>query len=196
MKLILGWFTPFVQKYQTSPPTTSFEMPSDNVIMPFSNTIDALIFSAYVIAALFFTIYICLDLLLAYHKQGVANDSHPNVKSKRNLQVFSTLATLSFSSLSYQMLKYLIVSYAKWAEINAIPLPQRPFGNESLLGSGDRRIEVFIWQWLTSSTLFQDFAQTICSNSARFWWTQQALLVTMGWSVFMSFEGEPSFSAS
>lgn len=149
----------------------------------------AVIFSTYVVSALLLTLLICRSLIFQHQKLRKAEDTKRTIDLERRLQFFSTLSVLSFSTLSYHMLSYLIISYQKWAETNGVLLPQRILGDFGIVGRKDQRVEVHIWEWLTSSTLFQDFAMTICNDSARFWWTQQALLVTMAWSVFMSFEG-------
>ena len=164
-------------------------MDSRDVETSFHNLTGALIFSAYVISALFLALFIIRSLFSSYHKLIKSQDSKKSSHLERRLQIFSTLSVLSFSTLSYHMLNYLIVSYSDWAHKNSFPSPQRLYGNASLLGSKGERVEIHVWQWLTSSTLFQDFAEAVCGDSARFWWTQQALLMTMGWSVFMSFEG-------
>lgn len=157
---------------------------------PMYNITGALIFSAYVLSALLLTLFIARSLLNLYQKLSRSEDRKPAQDLEKLLQVFSALSVLSFSTLSYHMLSYLIFSYKSWAKSNSVRLPQILLGQGGLLGSRDQRVELHVWQWLTSSTLFKDFAETICGTSARFWWTQQALLVTMGWSVFMSFEGQ------
>ena len=156
---------------------------------PLYNITGALIFSAYVIAALFLTLQITYSLFHSYQKLSRLEDAKQTLNLERRLQIFSALSVLSFSTLSYHMLSYLVVSYHGWARENSIKFPERILGDKSLLGGESQRIKLHIWHWLTSSTLFQDFAVTICGNSARFWWTQQALLVTVAWTVFMSFEG-------
>ena len=150
------------------------------------NLSGALIFTGYVLSALFLTIFLTIHLTQKHY-------SLPPKKAQSTLhsrlQIFTALSVISFSMLSYNMLQYLIASYRTWAAEHSIPLPQRWSGEKGLLGAQDQRVQIHVWQWLTTSTLFQDFAQTICGDSARFWWTQQALLVTMGWTVFMSVEG-------
>lgn len=155
---------------------------------PLYNLSGALIFTAYVLSALFLIAFITNSLRLQYTK------SSPGTKRGRekHIQIFSALSILSFSTLSYHMIKYLIVSYRAWSKSYGYQLPAGLFGSNSLLGTREQRVPLHIWSWLTNSTLFTDFATTICSNNARFWWTQQALLVTMAWSAFMSLEGVPT----
>ena len=152
---------------------------------PHYNLSGALIFTAYVLSALFLTAFITRSLAVQYKKSSPQR----NRGREKHIQTFSTLSVLSFSTLSYHMLNYLIISYQSWSKIHSYQLPGSLFGSKSLLGTRAQRIPLHIWSWLTNSTLFADFATTICSSNARFWWTQQALLITMAWSVFMSLEG-------
>jgi hypothetical protein len=39
--------------------------------------------------------------------------------------------------------------------------------------------------------LFQDFAEVICNDPRHYWWTQLALLYSLGWNIYMSVEGRP-----
>ena len=69
-----------------------------------------------------------------------------------------------------------------------IPLPR---GGS---GVGERVVEAWrmldMWQWLKSSTLFDDFAHEAFGSQARSWWTTNALCVSIHWAVTMSIEGE------
>ena len=152
---------------------------------PLYNLSGALIFTAYVLSAVFLTAFISNSLRVQYKKFSPEREH----EQEKHLQIFSALTVLSFSTLSYHMLNYLIVSYQAWSKRRGYQLPASLFGFNSLLGTREQRVPLHSWSWLTESTLFADFATTICSNNARFWWTQQALLVTMAWSVFMSLEG-------
>ena len=155
---------------------------------PLYNLSGALIFTAYVFSALFLTAFITRSLVIQYKKS-----SHKRKHGReKHIQTFSALSVLSFSTLSYHMLNYLIVSYQAWSKSHGYHLPGSLFGSKGLLRTREQRVPLHIWSWLTTSTLFANFATTICSNNARFWWTQQALLVTMAWSVFMSLEGVPA----
>lgn len=154
------------------------------------NLIDALIFCVCVIFALLLTLLLCNSPFSQYQRsRHIDERSKQTSHVDKSLRLFSALSVLSFSVLSYNMLSYLIVSYQAWAKTNGVRLPQQIMGNGGIIGSEDQRVQLHVWEWLTSSTLFQDFAETICGDSARFLWTQQALLVSMGWTLYMSFEG-------
>lgn len=164
------------------------------------NVSGALIFVAYVLAALLLTCLIAVDLYKAYRFRSLALLKTTKHKSNHSY-VFVSFAVLSFSTLSYHMMSYLCYSYQRWAVSKSLlPLPGRhqPW---IPLGLADVISATHVWQWLTQSTLFRDFAQTICEKSAS-WWTQQALLATMASALFISVEGKcklrycPLFSAS
>ncbi|KAL9031723.1 MAG: hypothetical protein Q9196_000271 [Gyalolechia fulgens] len=151
---------------------------------PVHNVIGAYIFTGYVLAALLLTGLISLDLYQAYHY-------HPSLRIQSNqvskqLQVFVALAVLTFSTLSYHMLTYLIYSYRDWAGLAIPPTLYPPDHPQSspILG-----FTAHLWQWLTDSTLFYRFAKTICENSANYWWTLQALLASAASALFISIEG-------
>ena len=158
------------------------------------NLAGALIFTVYVVSALFFTgVIIAMLLYSPQSAHGSSSSSSPKTRDRlshgKRLQIFASLSVLSFAILSYHMMDFLIVSYKAWALERDTEVPQRLFGHDGLIDLRQGITRVYIWQWLTSSTLFQDFAEIICGSSARYWWTQQALLTTMIWVFFMSIEG-------
>lgn len=164
----------------------------DNEEIPMHNTTGACIFTGYVLAALLLTVVISLDLYQAYHYRPSVSSKQKNQSSKQ-LQLFVALAVLSFSTLSYHILSYLIYSYREWAELNGLAIQLNSYFSDRLLSSMNLGFVVHLWQWLTESTLFYHFAKTICQNSANFWWTLQALLVSAASALFISIEGKKAF---
>lgn len=161
----------------------------DNDNDSIDNVTGAVIFAAYVFAALFLTGLIAFDLYQAYHSRSGSSSKEAQHVSNQ-LQIFVALAVLSFSTLSYHMLSYLIDSYQDWVTTQRFGPIHGLYSPGVVLGSAGLDFAGRVWQWLTQSTLFRDFAVTICKDSANFWWTQQALLVTMASALFMSIEGE------
>lgn len=146
------------------------------------NTIGATIFLLYIVAALGLTGLISYDLVKAYNAFASSRTSTRAPFQINSVLIFSALAALSFSVLSYHMLNVLIYSYVAWARDSQVSLPRSLFDvNLS---------QLYIWTWAKSSTLFRDFAETICDDSLRFWWTQQALSFSMMCNIFMAVEGE------
>lgn len=154
----------------------------------------AVIFISYVVAVLLLTILLLGNLINAASSLDAGRKRIiPRAHTQTFLQLYSSLALLSFSVLSCHMLSYLILSYSEWATERDIELPYRFWGYKGIVGlTKDRTVDLQIWSWLKTSTLFRDFAQTICETGENFWWAQQALFMTMGWSVFLSIEGELS----
>ena len=151
------------------------------------NVVGAVVFFSYIAAALGLTGLIVSDLFKAY---AAFSESKANTIHRSNLILaFTSFAAISFAALSYHMLNFLVYSYITWAERANISLPQTLFGALSGLTNGELS-PLNIWAWAKSSTLFKDFAEVICNDPVRFWWTQQALLLSIGWNTFMAIEGK------
>lgn len=154
-----------------------------------SNVTGAIVFVIYVLAALSLTTFLTYSLLTTY----VSLDPIYKRLIDQKLQMMTVLSCVSFSVLSYNMLNYLIVSYKAWTTARNIPLPTDSYELVKIVSYSDRALHLYLWQWLTTSTLFRDFAQTICRANGPFFWTGQALVTTMAWSIFMSVEGLRKF---
>ncbi|KAL2052972.1 hypothetical protein ABVK25_006609 [Lepraria finkii] len=74
---------------------------------PLYNLSGALIFTAYAASALFLTGFIVSSLIRTYERTRRKKDDGLH----RNLQIFSALPVLSFSTLLHHMLSRLIVLY-------------------------------------------------------------------------------------
>src|SRR5256885_6238226 len=153
------------------------------------NVSGTIIFFAYVAAALGLTGLILSEL---FHAYAAFSKSRANTTLRSNLVLtFASFATISFSTVSYHMLNVLIYSYTAWAESAEVPVPQTFLGALNGLTTGQLSI-LNIWTWAKSSTVFKDFAEVVCNDPVRFWWTQQALLLSIGWNTYMAIEGEPN----
>lgn len=150
-----------------------------------SNLAGAVVFVIYVIAALFLTAFLSSSLFATY----VSLDSTYKRLIDKKLRPMAILSCISFSVLSFNMLNYLIVSYAALTHSRTISLPAGWYDLLKSVIYPDRAPRVHIWEWLKTSTLFRHFAQTICMPDGAFWWTGQALVTTMAWSIYMSVEG-------
>ena len=155
------------------------------------NIVGAVIFLSYILAALLFTSLIVFDIAEAHSRQYKVLRSHDGASRNakfsnkqgvdRYLFTLVSLAVLSFTTLSYHMMQFLIVSNLEWT-------------TEHLTLADDNKSlpDVFasLWPWMKTSTLFQDFATAICRTEERFLWTQSALLLSLGWNVWMAVEGK------
>lgn len=149
-----------------------------------SNITGAFIFLSYIILALLLTGLISYDLFSS--SRSLQSTQSPPPLLGRNIQIFTALATLNFSALSYHVISFLVVFYCTWATERRVALPP------GISGYGDiwpRGLELHLWDWVTTSTLFRDFGEVICERDGGFWWTQFALMVTVGCTCFMSVEG-------
>lgn len=133
------------------------------------NYFGAAIFWLYILAALVFSGVVIYTIF-----------THPDLKRPRKQQystdaiLFSSLACISFGTLSYNMLNVLIQSYVSWSA--------QPVALDELKAND-------IWRWSVESTLFQDFGKAIVASGARQMWTQAALIATMSVCLFMGAEG-------
>lgn len=141
------------------------------------NYLGATIFWLYILAALAFTAIILKTL---HDMRGSKNSQRTS--NERQVNLFGTLAAISFAVLSYNMLDVLIQSYTLWARNHNLSL------DDTSLNS--------IWRWSITSTLFQDFGNAIVHNSARYLWVEASLLATLCTCLHIGIEGTlPSSSA-
>ena len=138
-----------------------------------SNYFGAAIFWLYIFAALSLSSVVLYTLHGLFH----APDRPKGTAPKRLLWMFSTMALLSFATLSFNMLNVLIQSFNAWSR-------QTGVGSSSSLATR-------IWSWSITSTLFQDFGNAIVQDSVRYFWAQGALLGTLSVCYYIGYEGVP-----
>lgn len=134
------------------------------------NFIGATVFWLYILAALALT-GVVLQALYRLHASRTSQQPGP----QRQIWLFATLALVSFSTLSFNMLHVLIQSFQLWSNQQ---YPAQYFGYPQA-----------IWQWSIASSLFRDFGEAIVANPARFLWVQSALLATLSICFYMGIEG-------
>ena len=137
------------------------------------NYVGATVFWFYILAALFLTVLVNYTIPRIPRSQVRLEDRYDS-----NVALFSILAGLSFSILSYNMLSVLIDSFSAWS-------------SERNMGGRIPTIHT-IWEWSITSTLFRDFAEAVVENAARYFWAQSALLATLSVSVYVGQEGKSS----
>lgn len=125
------------------------------------NVLGALIFLAYIVAALYFSLRVW-TIIWRRHLSTRATRSNDR-QFRVSVAIFMTL--LSFSMLSYNMLSFLVLSYTDWTR--RLGVKGNPVSNPTLL-----------WDWMSHATLFEDFARSLVATPARSLWTQLALLQT------------------
>jgi len=144
----------------------------------FTNYFGAAIFIGYMIAALILTGLIIQSLRRSYNE--VTTKHRGRMLNYGLLYAYIGAASLSFVVLSYTMLSFLIASYQEWCYDRRIEI--------STLTTVD--LTSSVWRWTISSTLFLDFARSLCSTQAGYYWVMQALLGTMITNITISSAGQ------
>lgn len=141
--------------------------PSDRYHMhrapPALNYTGASTFVSYFVAALVLTFTI---LRMTYSRAQASLTNMPETRYD-TVKGLTFCALVSFVVLSGNMLGFLIKSYQAWASA----IDTQPLRVDGLLGN--------IWQWMTTSSLFLDFAKSLCTSPGGFWWSRIALYATM-----------------
>lgn len=161
---------------------------------PPNNYIGTILFLSYIALALYETSNIVLSLYTQYtevyysassekhESEGGDDDIKRSTYSiitsakaarARHIKIYAFLASISFATLSYHMLFFLITHYQSWN------------GDESLANiSGEK-----LGRWMLQSSLFKDFADELVSNAQNAMWTQLAILATWFWNIWMARTG-------
>jgi hypothetical protein len=141
------------------------------------------IFLSYIIAALYATVAITWSLYSQY--SSIFNGPVPKKDEKlgatrtaraRHIKIYAFLASLSFATLSYHMMMFLITHYLEWSS--------KKNRNPSEVTTEQLK------RWMLESTLFQDFAQDLVKNAPNAAWTQAAILATWFWNIYIAQKGE------
>jgi hypothetical protein len=154
------------------------------------NVLGATIFVSYIIAALYFSLSIAIDI----KRLKTRIRQSPNAKPDRFLTTILTiLATASFTTLSYHMLNVLIQSYTQWTtthgSVDTRTLVQGMLPSPSNLLSYLSKLLASLGRWTRTSTLFADFAHALLSAPNRRALVELTLLYSVGWSSWMSAQG-------
>ncbi|KAF2027150.1 hypothetical protein EK21DRAFT_29936, partial [Setomelanomma holmii] len=146
---------------------------------PPHNYIGTTIFLSYIVLALYATLNITSSLSTQYNKAYHLNTPHQDATSKaaqevrkRHIKIYAFLSSISFATLSYHMLFYLITHYLNWTG-----KPTRSITNVS---------SDSLKSWMLSSTLFQDFATELVAAPANTVYTQVAILATFFWNMWIA----------
>ncbi|KAK6002284.1 hypothetical protein QM012_001922 [Aureobasidium pullulans] len=135
-----------------------------------TNLLGAFIFWAYIAGALAST-----GIVLNTIRQSYLDNGRPKIPA-----FLAILALSSFATLSYHMLNVLILSYQQWTVRYSIPLG-------ALIGAN--RTPLHLWQWSTTSSLFQDFGEAIVANKPRYLLSSSGLWSTLAVAAYMGIEG-------
>jgi ABC-type Fe3+ transport system permease subunit len=140
----------------------------------------AIIFLSYIVLALYATLSIIYSLYTQYSSIFSIPTKDEKVKAARaaraqHIKIYAFLASVSFATLSYHMLFFLITHYLNWS------------GDKS--GSWSAVSIQKLQTWMLESTLFQDFATELVQSVPNAVWTQLAILATWFWNIWMARKG-------
>jgi hypothetical protein len=149
---------------------------------PPNSYIGTTIFLSYIIAALYATITIAYSLYSQYTAifdvSSLSKDGKLNAAKAaraRHIKIYTFLASVSFATLSYHMLMFLITHYLEWSGDKS----------RSLSNVNVEKLK----RWMLESTLFQNFAQDLVKDAPNAIWTQTAILATWFWNIYMGQKG-------
>lgn len=148
------------------------------------NVLGSTLFLSYIVLALYFTTSILLSLYRQYiaifFSANAAKDDKKTEAIKsvraRHINIYAFLSSISFATLSYHMLGFLIASYTNWAG---------PQG----LWETDMTIES-LKSWMLETSLFESFAKELVRDGPSTAWTQAAIVGTWFWNIWMAGKGE------
>lgn len=151
---------------------------------PPNNYIGTTLFLSYIVAALYATFAITWSLYSQYaaifnrptSKKDEKLDAARTARA-RHIKIYAFLASLSFATLSYNMLMFLITHFLDWSAKRSQNL-------------SDVTIEQ-LKRWMLESTLFQDFAQDLVKNAPNAAWAEATILATWFWNIYMAQKGKP-----
>lgn len=176
-------------------------LPSVSAVVPShiergENVLGAILFFSYILAALYFTVYIVLTIFrvparhqappkLSYGKNssgdGEDADRPGRARHHEASRICCSLALISFAVLSWNMLNFLIVSYSKWALSRECPTTFSLRSFDKI-----RHGLQCIWRWATGSNLFQTFAEDLVRDSGQWKVVRAALVYSYTWNSWMS----------
>ncbi|CAO2647543.1 Nn.00g084650.m01.CDS01 [Neocucurbitaria sp. VM-36] len=146
---------------------------------PPNNYVGSAIFLSYIVAALSATSAIVYSLYSQYNTIFNSTTSPHDEKLQaakvaraRHVKIYAFLASISFATLSYHMLMFLISHYIDWSGAKSLNLSQ--------LSANDLK------RWMLDSTLFQDFAQELVKDAPNAVWSQAAIVATWFWNIWMA----------
>jgi hypothetical protein len=156
---------------------------------PPTNYLGTTLFLSYVLLALILTTYITLSLFKRYNSiityPLISTKTPPSRQIRdvraRHIKIYACLASISFATLSYHMLNFLLANYSQWSG-----------GAARMLRSweGISRDVFVLKQWMLNSTLFESFARELVHDGPSTVWMQISILGTWFWGVWMGGKGK------
>ncbi len=185
--------SPYVSQAQSGPTATMAPIEPD----PYnSNVRPLLLLGGYLLVAISLTTLVIRNVLYRAYKSLPPSQTTRHRQSRRtkHVQILAALSILSLVVNGYYTFRCLSLSYRVWAHERGEVLPTGLWGRGGEFSAQDERVGLELGRWFKDTSPFWDSWEIVAEKSRRFWWTQQLLLGTTVWSVFVGFEGKTSFS--
>ncbi|KAG9197753.1 hypothetical protein G6514_001088 [Epicoccum nigrum] len=158
-------------------------------LSPPTNYIGSALFLSYIVAALFLTSTIGYSLYTQYISTFHSRPSSPPSKFKQNsagqvstrnararhIKIYTGLALISFTNISWHMLGFLITSFLDW---NSAPT------RDVLTALNPNALDK-LKTWMLQTGLFNSFAMQLVADPESALWTQLSILATWGWNLWL-----------
>lgn len=160
---------------------------------PPNNYIGSTFFLAYIVVALYLTFTISYSLYAEYISAFHSHPASPPGKFKQNgagqvetrntrarhIKIYLGLALLSFVSISWHMLGFLITSFLEWSNTSS----------RNVFAALNDNASYKLKSWMLETELFNNFATELVGDRESALWTQLAILATWGWNLWMGLKG-------
>lgn len=165
---------------------------------PPNNYIGSALFLSYIVVALYLITSISYSLCTQYASGFHSHPSSPPSKFRQNdagkvetrnararhIKIYLALALISFISISWNMLGFLITSFLDWSSS-----PRR-----DLLAAKSHQPFQMLKQWMLQTGLFNDFALQLVADGESAVWAQLDILATWGWNLWLAYKGVSPFA--
>lgn len=167
--------------------------PFTRYITPPNNYIGATLFLSYIVVALYLTSTICYSLYTQYtsvfslrpfsppskFKQNGAGKVETRNARARHVKIYAVLALVSFASISWHMLGFLITSFLDWNNTTT----------RNVFAVLSNNAFDKLKRWMLETGLFNSFAIQLVADGESAIWTQLTILATWGWNLWLSAKG-------
>lgn len=167
--------------------------PLTHYTSPPHNYVGSAFFLSYIAVALYLTFTISYSLYTQYTSAFHSHPASPPSKFKQNgvgqvetrnararhIKIYLGLALLSFTSISWHMLGFLITSFLDWNNGST---------RNIIVALGNNAAHK-LKSWMLETSLFNDFAVQLVADRESALWTQLAILATWGWNLWLAMKG-------
>ena len=106
---------------------------------------------------------------------------------RKHIGTFIALASLSLTFAIYYGYQFLKLSYQVWAFERGDIVPTGLWGQHGALWGSSRHLR--LGRWLHDTDLISEIWEIAVEKTRRRWWTQQLLLTTGPWSLYVAIQG-------